>query len=100
MIGGSCSRWSLRNEHKNCQLKKLRHETIPRIPIDTNNRFAYSDRGSYQLHVQYECLKCDPNWIGRLRADAEVEGGGIVPILGETDDFEMGHHNDSKIRGV
>jgi hypothetical protein len=69
-----------------------------KIPIDTNNRFAYADRGGYRLHIQYECWSGDPNWIGRVRADAEVEGGEIIPILSETDDFEMGHHDDGKQR--
>jgi len=34
--------------------------------------------------------------IGRLRADAEIAGGEVIPVLAETEDFEMGHHDDGR----
>lgn len=67
------------------------------IPITENARFPEADRLGYRLHVRYESSRGDPNWIGRLRAEAVLEGGRKIEILAETDDFEMGHHDRGRI---
>jgi len=55
-----------------------------------------ADRQNYQLRVRYESSDGDPNWIGRVSVRGKTADGREIPLLGETGDFEMGHHDDGK----
>jgi hypothetical protein len=61
------------------------------IPIPANVRITEADRLGYEVRVHYMSTHGDPKWNGRLKADAVLEGGGLVPVMGETRDFDMGH---------
>lgn len=74
-----------------------RHFTIPiNGPAD---RFTEGDRLGYRLHVRYDSYRGDPTWNGRLRAEAVLSDGRIIPVLVETADFTMGHLRDGPERG-
>lgn len=58
------------------------------ISINPSDRFTEADRLGYRLHVKYNSTKGDPNWNGRFRADAVVEGGKVIPLMAETPDMD------------
>jgi hypothetical protein len=46
--GGSCYRWSQKNCAKNCQLKKLRRETMPKcVPAEEQGPDEHEDDGPH-----------------------------------------------------
>jgi hypothetical protein len=60
---------------------------------DGGDEFEKSKSIGYRFHIRYSSSDGDPNWIGRIRVDGILNNGETVPLLTETDDFEMGHHH-------
>ena len=72
------------------------------IKILDDKTFEPEDRRNYAVFVAYNNSKGeDRNWIGRLTAEAVLNDGSTMPVLSDTGDFEMGHHdNRTKIDRV